>query len=67
MPAKDRRELAKRLKAVLGGKRVKTVRLTDFTPRTTVVWERADIGKVVDEFRRYLESEMEDDTYLKIQ
>jgi hypothetical protein len=67
MPAKDRKELAKRLKAVLGGRRVKTVRVADFSPRTNVVWERADIGKVVDEFRLYLEGELEDETYLKIE
>lgn len=42
LEAKERHALAKQLKAALGNKTQKTVRLADFTPKTTTLFERGE-------------------------
>jgi hypothetical protein len=66
-PKKNRPSLAKLLKALLGKKRAKTVALRAFAPKTDIVWEKADIARVVSEFDAYLTSQWEDGVYLKIE
>jgi hypothetical protein len=66
MPQKDRKTLAKQLKAALGGKRVKSVSIRGFVPGTTVVWDKGDIETVVQEFRQYLQDQWEDGHYFNI-
>lgn len=67
MPGKDRKGLAKLLKAVLGKKKAKLVRLSDFDPQTKTIWEEPDLDRVVTEFREYLAGQWAPDVYLKIE
>ncbi len=67
LEAKERHALAKQLKAALGNKTQKTVRLADFTPKTTTLFERGEIGDVADEFKKYLESQWEDGSYMRLE
>jgi hypothetical protein len=67
MPQKDRKALAKQLKAPLGGKSVKNVSIRGFVPGTTVIWEKGDIETVVQEFRQYLEEQWQDGHYFNIE
>jgi hypothetical protein len=67
MPTRDRKALAKELKAALGGKTAKAVSIGGFTPATTVLWEEADIDKVVDEFKEYLKGQWKDGQYIQIE
>jgi hypothetical protein len=67
VPSRDRKELAKLLGASLGGKTAKTLRISEFTPATTLVWEANDIQTVVDEFRTFLEGEWDETSYLKVE
>jgi len=66
-PSGRRKALAKLLKAALGKKKVKPVRLGNFTPQTDTVWEESDIDRVVSEFRAYLTGQWEPEVYLKIE
>lgn len=67
LPPQDLKTLAKLLVAVIGDKKPKTVRVTEFVPRTEFVWEDKDIDSVVTEFRDYLKQAWEDGCYLKIE
>jgi hypothetical protein len=67
LEAKERQALAKQLKGALGNKTQKTVRLADFAPKTTTVFERGEIDDVADEFKKYLESQWEDGSYLRLE
>jgi hypothetical protein len=58
-----RAELAKVLEVVAGGKTPKIVKIGEFQPNADVILEKSEIGSVVDDFRRYLESEWEDGRY----
>jgi hypothetical protein len=62
----DRKTLAKELKAALGGKKAKLVRIDAFSPQTTPIWEKADIDRVVEEFREYLQGNWQDGHYIQI-
>jgi hypothetical protein len=65
-PSKARRELARLLKAVLGKKQPKSVSLQAFHPVTNVLWEKADVARVVKEFDEFLNRQWEDGKYLKL-
>ena len=65
--AKERQLLAKQLKGALGSKTQKVVRLSEFTPKTTALFERSEIGDVVREFEEYLDSQWEDGSYLRFE
>ena len=67
LPANELKSLAKLLIAVIGDKKPKSVRMTEFVPRTEFVWENKDIDSVVTEFREYIEKAWEDGCYLKIE
>ena len=67
LKAKERQALAKQLKAALGNKSQKTVRLSDFAPKTTTVFERGEIEDVVDDFKKFVEEQWEDGSYLRIE
>lgn len=67
LPPKELKSLAKLLIAMIGNKKPKAVRVTDFVPRTEFVWEDKDIETVVTEFRDYLKKAWEDGCYLKIE
>ena len=63
----DLKSLAKLLIAVIGDKKPKSVRVTEFVPRTEFVWDERDIESVVGEFRDYLQNAWEDGCYLKVE
>jgi hypothetical protein len=65
--AKERQALTKQLKAALGNKSQKTVRLADFAPKTTTVFEQGEIDDVAGEFKKYLDSQWEDGSYLRLE
>jgi len=65
-PSKKRQELARLLKAILGKKQPKTVSLLAFRPATTVLWEKADMARVVKEFDDFLNRQWEEGKYLKL-
>jgi hypothetical protein len=67
MPSKDRKNLAKLLKALLGKKSARVVRLSDFHPKTETLWEAQDIENMASEFREFLKGQWEKDIYLKIE
>jgi hypothetical protein len=67
LETKERQALAKQLKAALGNKSQKTVRLADFAPKTTTVFEQGEIDDVASEFKKYLESQWEDGSYLRLE
>jgi chromosome segregation ATPase len=67
IPSKNRRELAKLLKNLLGNKPAKLIHLRDFNPQTDTVWDKTDIDRVAAEFRDYIAGKWEDGTYLKIE
>jgi hypothetical protein len=60
-------ELAKVLKAAAGGKTPKVVKIGEFKPDSDLIWEKADIARVVGDFQRYLEVEWEEGRYIKIE
>lgn len=66
MPSADRKALAKQLKAILGGKSPKVVRLADFAPKEKTLWEETDIEALVQEFRAFLDGEWEKGRYLTL-
>jgi hypothetical protein len=66
-PSKRRQELARLFKAVLGKKRAKTVSLKAFNPKTDVIWDRAELGRLVKEFEGFVTEQWEDGKYLKIE
>ncbi len=66
MPSQQRRELAKVLKAALGRKQPKSVSLKAFRPTTSVLWDRADVARVVQEFDDFLNRQWEEGKYLKL-
>jgi hypothetical protein len=45
----------------------KTVRLADFAPKITTLFERGEIDDVAGEFKKYLESQWEDERYLRLE
>jgi hypothetical protein len=65
-PSPRRQELAKLFKVVLGKKRAKTVSLTAFNPKTDVIWDRGELGRLVEEFEGFVNEQWEDGKYLKI-
>ena len=66
-PSKRRQELAKLFKAVLGKKRAKAVSLKAFSPTTDVIWDRAELGRLVKEFEGFVTDQWEEGKYLKIE
>jgi predicted nucleotidyltransferase len=52
---------------VLGKKRVKTVSLKVFNPKTDVIWDRAELGRLVKEFEGFWTDQWEEGKYLKIE
>ena len=66
LPKQDRKSLAKELKAALGGKTARLMSIGAFTPETTVLWEKTDIDTVVDELKRYLSDQWNDDQYIEL-
>ncbi len=67
LPSRDRKCLAKRLKAALGHKEPKVVQLRQFRPRNGTVLEHSDIDRLVTEFREFLESVWEEGKYLRLE
>lgn len=67
LPANELKSLVKLLIAVIGDKKPKAIRMSEFVPRTEFVWEDKDIDTVVGEFRNYLKKAWEDGCYLKIE
>ncbi|MGD0129612.1 MAG: hypothetical protein ABSF46_30180 [Terriglobia bacterium] len=67
LEVKERQALAKELRAALGNKSQKPVRLSQFAPKTTTLFEQREINDVVSEFKEYLSSQWEDGSYLKLE
>ena len=65
-PSNRRQELARRFN-VLGKKRAKTVSLKAFNPKTDVIWDRGELGRLVKEFEGFVNDQWEDGKYLKIE
>ena len=65
--AASRRKLAKELRAALGGRKALALKLSDFKPAVSVIWEPRDVDAVVEEFRQYLQAKLDKKTYLKIE
>jgi hypothetical protein len=63
----ERQALAKQLKVALGNRTQKPVRLSEFAPKTTTLFEQREIDDVVGEFKEYLNSQWQDGTYLKLE
>jgi hypothetical protein len=67
MAGKERQALAKQLKAALGNKAQKTVRLSEFSPKTTTLFEPAEIDDVVGDFKKFVERQWEEGSYLRLE
>jgi hypothetical protein len=67
MEGKERQALARQLKAALGNRAQKTVRLSEFAPKTTTLFERGEIDEVVGEFKKFVEGQWEDGSYLRLE
>jgi hypothetical protein len=67
MPSKGRQELAKLFKVAIGKKRAKKISLRSFNPKCDVVWDRDEVGRLVQEFENFISEQWEDGTYLKIE
>ena len=67
MDSRERQTLAKELKAALGKKLQKTVRLSEFCPDTNTIFEKVELDAAATEFRRFLESKWEEGHYLKLE
>ncbi len=67
LDAKERQALAKQLKAALGNKAQKVVRLSEFVPKTTTLFERNEIDEVVDQFKKYVDSQWDEGSYLRLE
>ena len=66
-PSPQRQELAKLFKAVLGKKCAKTVSLRAFSPKTDVIWDQNELGRLVEEFEGFVTGQWEEGKYLKIE
>lgn len=60
-------DLAKVLEAVAGGKKPKSVKLSELKPSSDMIWDRSDIPALVEGFRRHVEGEWEEVRYLKVE
>jgi hypothetical protein len=67
LEVKERQALAKQLKAALGNRSQKPVRLSEFAPKTTTLFEQREIDGVVSEFKEYLNSQWQEGSYLKLE